>query len=52
MTWALDEKFDLIRQYGVLMLGQTVVINSKGEMIYNGPPPGYDRLKELVSQAI
>lgn len=52
VTWAQDEKFELVKQFRVLALGQTVIIDSGGKMIYNGLPPGYERLKALVEGAI
>ncbi len=52
VTWALDARLALARKYGILTLGQTVVIDTEGSVIYNGLPPKYDRLKELVEHAI
>lgn len=50
VTWALAP--ELVPRYGVRVLGQTVVIDRAGGVVYNGPPVGYAALKKYVEAAL
>lgn len=48
VTWGLDGDGMVARKYGVAFLGQTVVIDRNGTVVYNGGPLNYDSLVKLV----
>lgn len=50
VTWGLDPGFVLGRRYGVLVLGQTAIIDRDGKVIYNGPPLSERPLRQLLDE--
>ena len=52
VLWAHEDDQGLVRDYRILTLGQTVVIDRQGRMVYNGFPLEYDSLKKLVEEEI
>lgn len=53
VTWGVATDGQLVRNYRVTVLGQTAVVSSDGDIVYNGPPLGsYDRLKNLIEDAL
>ena len=52
VTWALDADPFVARLFRVITLGQTVVIDRDGNVVYNGLPPRYEQLKQLLETAI
>lgn len=53
VTWGRIEGASLLRDFRVVQLGQTVVIDRDGYVVYNGGPLyEYDKLKALVEKAI
>ncbi len=50
VTWALAP--ELVRPFQVRVLGQTVVIDSAGGVVYNGPPVSYSTLRDYVEAAL
>ena len=51
VTWGLDGDGLVARMYGVVMLGQTIVINRDGNVVYNGGPLNYESLAQLVEES-
>ncbi len=51
VTWAIDGSGILVRQYGITFLGQTVVINRTGNVVYNGQALTYKSLAQLVEES-
>ncbi|MEE8047149.1 MAG: hypothetical protein V3T49_09925 [Dehalococcoidia bacterium] len=51
VTWGLDGDGSVARKYEVVFLGQTVVINRSGNVVYNGGPLNYDSLVKLVEES-
>ena len=51
VTWGLDGDGSVARKYGVVFLGQTVVINRSGSVVYNGGPLNYESLVQLVEES-
>ena len=51
VTWAIDGSGILIREYGITVLGQTVVINRTGDVVYNGRALDYKSLAQLVEES-
>ena len=52
VVFAKDTKGALLRSFRVITLGQTVVINRSGAVVYNGTPLDYEELKEYVDKII
>ena len=53
VTWGVAADAQLVRNYRVKVLGQTVVVDGEGQIVYNGPPLGsYDRLKNVIEEAL
>lgn len=52
VTWSLDPGFAVGRQYGVIVLGQTVIIDREGKVAYNGQPLTERPLKQLLDEAM
>ncbi len=48
VTWGLDGNGLVARKYGVVVLGQMVVINRNGRVVYNGGPLDYESLAQFV----
>ena len=51
VTWAIDGSGILVREYGITFLGQTVVINRRGDVVYNGRALTYKSLAQLVEES-
>ena len=51
VTWAIDGSGTLVREYGITVLGQTVVINRTGDVVYNGRALTYKSLAQLVEES-
>ena len=52
VVFAKDTDGTLVRSFRVLSLGQTVVIDKSGQVVYNGTPLDYGELKEYVDKII
>ncbi|MBI4305999.1 MAG: redoxin family protein [Chloroflexi bacterium] len=51
VTWGTDQGFVLGRRYGVLVLGQTAIIDRDGKVVYNGPPLSERPFRQLLDEA-
>jgi hypothetical protein len=51
VTWAIDASGTLVRKYGITVLGQTVVIDGTGNVLYNGRALNYESLVKLVEES-
>jgi len=51
VTWALDGDGLVARKYEIVFLGQMVVINRNGNVVYNGGPLNYESLVKLVEES-
>jgi hypothetical protein len=51
VTWAVDGNNTVARMYGVTFLGQTVMINGAGNVVYNGGPLDYESLLKYVEES-
>ncbi len=52
VVFAKDTAGALLRSFRVITLGQTVVIDRSGRVVYNGTPLDYGELKEYVDRII
>ena len=52
VVYAKDTEGALLRSFRIVTLGQTVVIDRSGNVVYNGAPLGYERLKGYVDKII
>ncbi len=52
VVFAKDTAGALLRSFRVIALGQTVVIDRSGRVVYNGTPLDYGELKEYVDRII
>ena len=51
VTWAIDGSGTLVRKYEITVLGQTVVIDRTGNVVYNGRALNYESLVQLVEES-
>ena len=51
VTWAVDGSGTLVREYEITVLGQTVVIDRTGDIMYNGRALNYKSLAQLVEES-
>lgn len=51
VTWAVDGSGTLVRKYEITVLGQTVVIDRTGKVVYNGRALNYESLVQLVEES-